>query len=370
MASKLPLKPKYSHIGKVNLRAKAQDTHVAGSSVLITPKKVKSLLPGNKKAYETVLNGRKELEAILNHDDRRLFVVVGPCSIHDPQAANEYATRLKKLASIVRSTILVVMRVYFEKPRTTIGWKGLINDPDMNDSFNIEKGILQARRLLLKFTEMGLPTATEALDPIIPQYIADLISWSAIGARTTESQTHRELASGLSMPVGFKNATDGSVQVALNGIKAANTSHHFLGIDQNGKISVFRTTGNPYAHTVLRGGQKPNYDSESIASVEKALQEAGLPKTIVVDCSHGNSNKDYRLQPTAFNNVLDQIEKGNESVVGYMLESNINEGNQPLQKDRSKLKYGVSITDACIDWVTTEELLLSAHQRLKKLWNR
>jgi 3-deoxy-7-phosphoheptulonate synthase len=370
MASKLPLKPKYSQIGKVSLRAKAQDTHVAGSSVLITPKKVKSLLPGNKKAYETVLNGRKDLEAILNHEDRRLFVVVGPCSIHDPQAAHEYATRLKKLASMIRSTILVVMRVYFEKPRTTIGWKGLINDPDMNDSFNIEKGILQARRLLLKFTEMGLPTATEALDPIIPQYIADLISWSAIGARTTESQTHRELASGLSMPVGFKNATDGSVQVALNGVRAANTSHHFLGIDQNGKISVFRTTGNPYAHTVLRGGIKPNYDAESIAAVEKALQEAGLPKNIVVDCSHGNSNKDYRLQPTAFNSVMDQIEKGNESVVGFMLESNINEGNQPLQKDRSKLKYGVSITDACIDWVTTEELLLSAHQRLKKLWNR
>jgi 3-deoxy-7-phosphoheptulonate synthase len=217
---------------------------------------------------------------------------------------------------------------------------------------------------------MGLPTATEALDPIIPQYLADLISWSAIGARTTESQTHREMASGLSMPVGFKNATDGSVQVAFNGIKAANTSDHFLGIDQNGKISVFRTTGNSYAHTVLRGGQTPNYDAASIAAVEKALQDAGLPKNIVVDCSHGNSNKDYKLQTTAFNSVLYQIEQGNESVVGFMLESNINEGNQPLQKDRSKLKYGVSITDACINWVATEELLLSAHKRLKKLWNR
>ncbi len=370
MASKTPLKPKYSQIGKVNLKAKAQDTHVAGSSVLITPKKVKSLLPGNRKAYETVLRGRKEVEAILDHRDRRLFVVIGPCSIHDPQAAHEYATKLKKLASMVRSTMVIIMRVYFEKPRTTVGWKGLINDPDMNDSFHIEKGIALARRLLLKFTEMGLPTATEALDPIIPQYIADLISWSAIGARTTESQTHREMASGLSMPVGFKNATDGSVQVALNGIKSANTSHHFLGIDQNGKISVFRTTGNPYAHTVLRGGQKPNFDSASIAAVEKALAEAGLPKNIVVDCSHGNSNKDYRLQPVAFNSVIDQIEKGNESVVGFMLESNINEGNQPPNKNRSKLKYGVSVTDACINWVTTEELLLSAHKRLKKLWNR
>src|SRR6185369_7776041 len=266
---------------------KAQDVHVAGADLLITPKKVKSLQPGTRKAYETVLKGRAELEAILDHKDRRLFVVVGPCSIHDPKAAFEYATRLRRLSGLVKSTLLLVMRVYFEKPRTTIGWKGLINDPDMNDSFHIEKGILLARRLLLKFTEMGLPTATEALDPIIPQYIADLISWSAIGARTTESQTHREMASGLSMPIGFKNATDGSIQVALNGIKSANTSHHFLGIDQNGKISVFRTTGNPYAHTVLRGGQKPNFDPASIAAVEKALAEAGLPKNIVVDCSHG-----------------------------------------------------------------------------------
>ena len=363
-------KPRVTQIGKVSLRSKAQDTHVAGAQVLITPKKVKAKLPGNKKAYETVLKCRRELEAILDHKDRRVFVVVGPCSIHDPQAAYEYAVKLKRLAGLVQSTMVLVMRVYFEKPRTTIGWKGLVNDPDMDDSFNIEKGILLARRLLLKFTEMGLPTSTEALDPIIPQYLADLISWSAIGARTTESQTHREMASGLSMPVGFKNATDGSIQVALNGIKSARTSHHFLGIDQNGQTAVFRTTGNPYAHIVLRGGNKPNYDAASIQSCEKALGEASLPANVVVDCSHGNSNKDYRLQPTAFNAVVDQIEKGNESVVGFMLESNLHEGNQPLQKDRAKLKYGVSITDACINWVTTEELLLSAHQRLKKLWNR
>jgi len=363
-------KLKFSQIGKIGAKARAQDTHVAGSQLLITPKKVKSKLPGTKKAYETVLKGRKEVEAILDHKDRRLFVVLGPCSIHDPQAAYEYATRLKRLAGMVSSTMLLVMRVYFEKPRTTTGWKGLINDPDMNDSFHIEKGILLARKILLRFTEMGLPTSTEALDPIIPQYIADLISWSAIGARTTESQTHREMASGLSMPVGLKNATDGSIQVALNGIKSARTSHHFLGIDQNGQTAVFRTTGNPYAHIVLRGGSKPNYDAASIAACEKALAEAGLPVNIVVDCSHGNSNKDYRLQPTAFNAVIDQIEAGNRSVVGFMLESHLNEGNQPVQKDRSKLKYGVSITDACINWVTTEELLLSAHQRLKKLWGR
>lgn len=370
MAKNKSTKRKITQIGKVSLRAKTQDTHVAGEEVLITPKKVKSKLPGNKRAYEVVLAGRQELEAILDHKDRRLFVVVGPCSIHDPQAAYAYAVKLKRLAGLVKSTMVLIMRVYFEKPRTTIGWKGLINDPDMNDSFNIEKGILLARSLLLKFTGMGLPTSTEALDPIIPQYLADLISWSAIGARTTESQTHRELASGLSMPVGFKNATDGSIQVALNGIKSARTSHHFLGIDQNGQTAVFRTTGNPYAHIVLRGGSKPNYDPISIAACEKALEEEGLPKNIVVDCSHGNSNKDYKLQPVAFNAVIDQIEKGNESVVGFMLESNLNEGNQPLQKDRSKLKYGVSITDACINWITTEELLLSADQRLKKLWNR
>ena len=248
-------KRKITEIGRVSLRSKTQDTHVAGAEVLITPKKVKAKLPGNKTSYEVVLKGRQELEAILDHRDRRLFVVVGPCSIHDPQAAYEYAVKLKKLAGMVKSTLVLVMRVYFEKPRTTIGWKGLVNDPDMNDSFNIEKGILLARSLLLKFTGMGLPTSTEALDPIIPQYLADLISWSAIGARTTESQTHRELASGLSMPVGFKNATDGSIQVALNGIKAARTSHHFLGIDQNGQTAVFRTTGNPYAHIVLRGFQ-------------------------------------------------------------------------------------------------------------------
>ncbi len=363
-------KHKFSKIGKVNLRFKAQDTHVAGSEILITPKKVKTLLPGNRKAYETVLKGRKEVEAILDHKDKRLFVVVGPCSIHDPQSAYEYATKLKKLSAMVQSNLLVIMRVYFEKPRTTIGWKGLINDPDMNDSFHIEKGILLARRLLLKFNEMGLPCATEALDPIIPQYLSDLISWSAIGARTTESQTHRELASGLSMAVGFKNATDGSIQVALNGIKAARSSHHFLGMNQNGQTAVYRTTGNPYAHIVLRGGLKPNYDAQSIRNCEKALAQASLPTNIVVDCSHGNSNKDYKLQFKAFENVLKQVERGSRSISGLMVESNLHEGNQPLLKDRSKLRYGVSITDACINWVTTEELLLSAHKRLKTLWGR
>src|SRR3984957_10454597 len=268
-AAKKMKKQKFQKIGNVTLRTKAQDTHVAESQILISPKKVKAKLPGNKKAYETVLKGRREIEAILDHKDRRLFVVVGPCSIHDPQAAYEYATRLKKLAGMVKSTMLLVMRVYFEKPRTTTGWKGLINDPDMNDSFHIEKGILLARRLLLKFNEMGLPTSTEALDPIIPQYIADLITWSAIGARTTESQTHREMASGLSMPVGLKNSTDGSLQVAIDAMGAAMRPHSFLGIDQDGFTSIVRTKGNATGHVVLRGGRlQTNYDAASIHEAE------------------------------------------------------------------------------------------------------
>jgi 3-deoxy-7-phosphoheptulonate synthase len=361
---------KFSRIGKITLRAQTHDTHLAGSEVLITPRQVRDKLPGNRKAYETVLKYRQELEAILDHRDRRLFVVAGPCSIHDPQAAYEYATKLRRLAAMVKSTILLIMRVYFEKPRTTVGWKGLINDPDLNDSFNIEKGVLLARRLLLKFAEMGLPTATEALDPIIPQYIADLITWSAIGARTTASQTHREMASGLSMPVGFKNATDGTVRVAVNGIRAARISHHFLGINTEGQTAVFRTTGNPYGHIVLRGGIQPNYSKTAVLACEKALNTAGLPRNIVVDCSHGNSNKDYKLQPVVFKNVIRQVETGTESIVGLMLESNLHEGNQPLLNDHSQLKYGVSITDACIDWVATEELLLTTHQRLKKAWHR
>ncbi len=365
-----PKKRKFSKFGGINLSRRTQDTHLAGSEVLITPKKVRATLPGTRQAYETVLRTRKEVADILDRRDRRLFVIVGPCSIHDLRAAYEYATKLKRLASLVRSTMVLIMRVYFEKPRTTVGWKGLINDPDMDDSFHIEKGILLARRLLLKFGDMGLPVATEALDPIIPQYLADLISWSAIGARTTESQTHREMASGLSMAVGFKNATDGSIQVALNGIKAARTSHHFLGINTDGQTAVFRTTGNPYAHIVLRGGAKPNYGPASIAACEKALKRAGLPLNIVVDCSHGNSCKDYKLQPIAFDRVLRQIEKGNNSAVGFMIESNLHEGNQSLNMDRAKLRYGVSITDPCINWVTTEEMLLSAHKRLRKLWNR
>ncbi len=365
--------PKISWIGRVPRAHRTSDTHVAGAEALITPRKVKTLLPASRRQYQTVLSGRQAIEAILDRKDRRLFVVVGPCSIHDPKAAWEYANRLKRLAALVKSTLQVVMRVYFEKPRTTTGWKGLINDPNMDDSFHIEKGILLARKLLLKFNDMGLPCSTEALDPIIPQYLADLIAWSAIGARTTESQTHRELASGLSMPVGLKNATDGSIQPAINGIQAARTRHHFLGMSQDGRTALIRTTGNPYAHIVLRGGGKPNYDAESIRSCEKALEKAGLPVNIVVDCSHGNSNKDYRMQPVSFRSVLAQIEAGNKSIVGTMLESNLREGQQKIPENVSRvtrLQYGVSVTDACINWETTEDLLLEAHKRLSRAWGR
>jgi 3-deoxy-7-phosphoheptulonate synthase len=281
-------------------------------------------------------------------------------------AAREYALRLRGLAEQVEPTMLLVMRVYFEKPRTTIGWKGLINDPDMDDSFHIERGIRLARELLLFLAETGLPAATEALDPIMPQYLSELISWTAIGARTTESQTHREMASGLSTPVGFKNGTDGSLAVAINALQSARHPHHFLGITQQGQSAVFRTRGNRYGHIVLRGGAgRSNYDSVNIALCERELDVAGLPPNIVVDCSHGNSSKDPAVQPLVAENLGNQIVEGNRSIVGLMLESNLHWGSQPIPADRSELKYGVSVTDACIDWETTEGLLLSLHQRLK-----
>jgi len=292
--------------------------------------------------------------------------VVGPCSIHDPAAAMDYARRLKALADEVGDTLYIVMRVYFEKPRTTTGWKGLINDPHMNDSFDIDAGLRLARKLLTDINELGLPTGTEALDPISPQYLGDLISWSAIGARTTESQTHREMASGLSTPVGFKNGTDGSLTVAINALQSVSNPHSFLGIDQRGQVAVIRTRGNAYGHIVLRGGDKgPNYDSVTVALVEKELEKAKLPCNVVIDCSHANSNKDHNLQPLVMNDCVHQILEGNKSIVGVMLESNIGAGNQKLTTDLSQLKYGVSVTDACIDWETTEKVLRDARDKLK-----
>lgn len=342
------------------------NTNVGSNYLVPTPEEIRNLIPATEQSLKTSLQGRDVIHQILDDKDPRLFVVIGPCSIHDPAAAMEYATRLKKLAEEVSSTLFLVMRVYFEKPRTTVGWKGLINDPHMDDSFHIEEGLKKSRKILVDVTSMGLPASTEALDPITPQYLSEFISWYAIGARTTESQTHRELASGLSAPVGFKNGTDGNIQVALNAMQSAQNPHHFLGIDASGRISVFVTKGNPYSHIVLRGGEKqPNYDTANIASCEKALQENKLRAKIMVDCSHGNSNKDHRNQPKVFEECIDQILAGNKSICGFMIESNLFEGSQKIPSDLSQLKYGVSVTDKCIDWETTEALLKKADKRLK-----
>jgi 3-deoxy-7-phosphoheptulonate synthase len=342
------------------------NVNVASSDLLATPEEVKRRLPLTARAMETVLKGREAVRAILERRDPRLFVVIGPCSIHDVAAAREYAGRLKTLADQVAPTLLLVMRVYFEKPRTTVGWKGLINDPDLDDSFHIEKGILLARELLLYVAELGLPAGTEALDPIMPQYLSELITWTAIGARTTESQTHREMASGLSTPVGFKNGTDGALATSINALESVRHPHHFLGITQQGQSAVFRTRGNQHAHLVLRGGGgRVNYDAVSIALAERQLAQASLPTNIVVDCSHGNSNKDPGVQPLVAENCIMQILDGNRSIVGLMLESHLKAGNQPIPKDLSSLEYGVSITDPCMDWQSSETLLLKLHKALE-----
>lgn len=346
------------------------DILIENSRILITPNELKEKLPLTEIAEKTVWRSRNQIENILDGLDYRKFIVVGPCSIHDVNAAVEYAEKLKGLAERVKNQLLLIMRVYFEKPRTTVGWKGLINDPDMDDSFHIEKGLFTARSLLLKIVEMGLPVATEALDPIVPQYIGELISWSAIGARTTESQTHREMASGLSTPVGFKNGTDGGIQVALNALESASAPHSFLGIDQRGQVSIFKTKGNAYGHVILRGGGgKPNFDAANVKLAEDKLKKANLPPRIVIDCSHGNSNKDYKLQGVAFESAIQQVVDGNTSIVGMMLESHLSEGNQPIPSKLEELKYGVSVTDKCIGWEETEKLILAAYEKLSQKKN-
>jgi 3-deoxy-7-phosphoheptulonate synthase len=352
----------------VNIQDQLQNVNVLSSDLLATPEDIKRRLPLTQRAASTVFKSRQVVRAILERGDSRLMVIVGPCSIHDVAAAREYAHRLKALAARIETTIFPVMRVYFEKPRTTVGWKGLINDPEMDDSFQIEKGILMARELLLYIAELGLPAGTEALDPIMPQYLSELITWTAIGARTTESQTHREMASGLSSPVGFKNGTDGGLATSINALQSVRRAHHFLGITQQGQSAVFRTRGNSHAHLVLRGGGgRSNFDAVSIAAAERELGAAQLPANIVVDCSHGNSNKDPNLQPAVAENCVNQIVEGNRSIVGLMLESHLRAGNQPIPKDLSTLEYGISITDPCIDWETTETLLLKLDQALGKL---
>lgn len=334
---------------------------------LATPREMKAALPLSAQVIRTVLQCRETIEQLLDRDDPRLFAVVGPCSIHHLDAAAEYARKLKTLADEISDSIYVIMRVYFEKPRSSIGWKGLINDPYMNDTFQIEEGIRMARHFLIRTAEMGLPAATELLDVLMPQYIGDLISLNFIGARTAEAQTHREIASGISTPVGFKNGTDGSLDAAINSVRAAMGPHHFLGVTEDGLPAVFSTTGNRYPHVVLRGGKKPNYDAGSVAACEAALRTARLPQNIVVDCSHGNSGKKPERQAVVMRDVLSQIEAGNESIRGFMLESNLEGGCQTLGANPAHINPRQSVTDACLDWPTTETLLREAHDRMAKL---
>ena len=343
-----------------------ENLHIAAFLAMPTPEQLHLQLPLTDKAAQVITEGREALNKILRGEDKRRFVVVGPCSIHDPIAGLDYARRLKALADEVADVLLVVMRVYFEKPRTTVGWKGYINDPHMDDSFRIDEGMLLARKFLLEVNELGLPAGSEALDPISPQYLGDLVAWNAIGARTTESQTHREMSSGLSTPVGFKNATNGDVMVAVNAILSAARPHRFLGISAEGQVSIVHTTGNPYGHLVLRGGDgRPNYDTVSISLAEAAMKKANIRPNIVVDCSHANSYKKPELQPLVMSDVVSQIVAGNRSIVGVMIESNLVAGNQSIQADLSKMTYGCSVTDGCIDWDSTAQMLREAAQRLR-----
>lgn len=339
---------------------------ICNEKVLLTPKGLKQEFPLPEHLRKQIEESRKVISDIIHKRDKRQLIVIGPCSIHDPVSALEYAKKLKVLADKVSDKLYIVMRVYFEKPRTTVGWKGLINDPHLNGTFDVEKGLRIARKLLLDLAELGLPLATEALDPISPQYLADLFSWSAIGARTTESQTHREMASGLSMAVGFKNGTDGNLGVAINAMQASAMGHSFIGINQQGQVTVLQTKGNPDGHVILRGGKSPNFEAQYVQECEQALRKAGLPEAIMIDCSHGNSNKDYRRQPLVAENVLQQIVAGNQSIIGLMIESHLFAGNQSSEQPFEQMQYGVSITDACIDWQTTETLLTDFAETLRK----
>jgi 3-deoxy-7-phosphoheptulonate synthase len=342
------------------------DLRVKGYQHLLEPNRLKQELSISQTAHATVLAGRGAIERIMRKEDQKLLVVAGPCSIHDEQAAYEYAGRLKSLSEKVGEAFSIVMRVYFEKPRTSLGWKGLINDPHLDGSCDIMEGLRKARRILLQINEIGVPAATEFLETVTPQYVSDLVSWACIGARTTESQAHREMASGLSMTVGFKNGTDGNLSSAINAVVAAREPQSFLGIDQEGRTCIVKTGGNPLTHIVLRGGPLPNYDPINIEQARLKLIEKNMPETIMVDCSHGNSMKKFQGQAIVFRNVIDQVIAGNEAVIGLMLESNLREGNQKFTGEISDLQYGVSITDECISWGTTENLLLSATEKLVK----
>ncbi|HMP71967.1 MAG TPA: 3-deoxy-7-phosphoheptulonate synthase [Kiritimatiellia bacterium] len=343
-----------------------ENLRVAAAQALVSPRQIKESIPAGERLRARVAESRETVSRILAGEDPRFLAVVGPCSIHDPVSAVDYGQRLIKLREQISDELFVVMRVYFEKPRTTVGWKGLINDPDLDDSCDIVKGLQTARKLIVDLGEMGLPVATEFLDPIVPQYLGDLITWAAIGARTTESQTHREMASGLSMPVGFKNGTDGRIQTAVDALMSASRSHSFLGIDQDGRTSVIKTLGNSDCHIVLRGGiQGPNYQAEQIQASLSLLQKHSLSPRVMIDCSHANSNKDPRKQVEVWKDILSQREAGCRGIMGAMLESHLESGNQPLPADVSTLQYGVSITDACLGWEETEALLLAAAATLR-----
>ncbi len=344
------------------------DLHIKEISPLISPENLKHEFPADNNVYESIIESRKTITNILSRKDSRLLAIVGPCSIHDPVAGLEYAEKLKKLSEKINDEIVTVMRVYFEKPRTTIGWKGLIMDPEMDESYDIHKGLHISRKLLLKISKMGLPTGSEMLDPIIPQYISDLISWAAIGARTAESQTHRNLASGMSMPVGFKNGTGGNLNLAVNAISAARSPSSFIGIDQQGNTSIIRTRGNKSCHLILRGGTSgPNYYEEDVEEAVRLMENADIDKpSVIIDCSHANSGKKFTRQKRVFRSVMDQVLHGQKNIAGVMIESNLFEGNQKYLGSLDSIKYGVSITDSCIGWNETEELLLSAAEDLKE----
>jgi 3-deoxy-7-phosphoheptulonate synthase len=352
-------------------RHRTDDLRISGINPLISPAVLAYYLPLTEQASELVAGARAQADAILRGDDDRLLAIVGPCSIHDPEAAIEYGAKLKEEAKRVEKDVFVIMRVYFEKPRTTVGWKGLINDPHLDDSFDINQGLRVARGLLLDLANMGVPAGTEFLDTISPQYIADLIAWGAIGARTTESQIHRELASGLSMPVGFKNGTGGSIQIALDAIQSSSRPHHFLSVTKQGVSAIVSTAGNESCHLILRGGKTgPNYDRASVQEAATMLREQNLVETVMIDCSHGNSLKDFRNQPLVAKDIANQIAEGSKVITSVMIESNLVEGNQKLAKDLATLTRGQSVTDACIGWddtVSTLDVLAEAVRKRRAL---
>ncbi|MGE5256518.1 MAG: 3-deoxy-7-phosphoheptulonate synthase [Hyphomicrobiales bacterium] len=346
------------------MQIQTDDLRVKGYTRLISPREMKQAIPVSEAAGRTVLSARDAIARILSREDRRLLLVAGPCSIHDERGALEYATRLHGLQQKVGDVVFMVMRVYFEKPRTTVGWKGFINDPSLDGTCDINLGLRKARKLLQAINEMGLPAGTEMVEMVTPQYVADLVSWGAIGARTTESQAHRELASGLSMPIGYKNGTDGNLQSAIHAMVAARVPQTFLGVDQEGYSCIVRTNGNPVGHIVLRGGRRPNYDAISIAEARLGLIEHKLPEAVMVDCSHANSWKKFQGQEMAWRSTIEQRVGGNDCLIGLMLESNLYEGNQQLSGNPAKLKYGVSVTDECISWEMTERLVLWAAEKI------